>query len=357
MPTAAVPALKPSPGEFRRLLLSWHARSGRHDLPWRGDFSPYRVLVSEFMLQQTTVSTVLPYFHRFMSAFPALKDLAAAPPERVMELWSGLGYYARARNLHAAARMLVDRHGGALPETRDAVEELPGVGRYTAGALLSFIHDKPEALVDGNVIRVLARVYGIDEDVKAPAVQEKIWALAWKLVPPRGARRFNSALMDLGATVCRPSGPDCLVCPFFKACSARRQGRQDDIPLAGADRPKKEMHRHVGLVRDGGRWALVRRPEKGLYAGMWEFPAVETLPGAGAGEVAGALSQVVGAPVRLDRRLAGFTQVLTHRKMHLHPWLGEADSRAGAKGWFSPAEIGGMAIASYTRRLLAMLPR
>jgi A/G-specific adenine glycosylase len=355
MPRPKSAALTPSPVEFRRVLLAWHERSGRHDLPWRGTFSPYRVLVSEFMLQQTTVSTVLPYFRRFMDAFPTLKDLAEAPAERVMELWSGLGYYARARNLHAAARALTDAHGGRLPETREAVEDLPGVGRYTAGALLSFAYDKAEALVDGNVIRVLARIYGIQEDTKDPKVQERIWSLAWALVPPKGARHFNSALMDLGATLCRPAGPDCLVCPFFKTCWARRHGKEDEIPAVGADRPKKEMHRHVGLLRHGGRWALVRRPDKGLYAGLWEFPAVEGGPADGAAAVAAGLSKAVGVPVTLAKSLPGFTQVLSHRLMHLHPWLGEAAGAPAAA--HSPSEIEGMAIASYTRRLLSLLPR
>ena len=209
--------------------------------------------------------------------------------------------------------------------------------------------------MDGNVIRVLARIYGVQDDVKNPETQERLWALAWKLVPPKGARHFNSALMDLGATLCRPAGPDCLVCPFFKTCWARRHGKQDDIPKAAADRPKKEMHRHVGLIRHGSRWALVRRPEKGLYAGMWEFPAEEAPAGAKAADVAAGLSAKRWAPPSLwEKASPASRQVLTHRLMHLHPWLGEADAPIGENA-YSPDEIGGMAIASYTRRLLGLL--
>jgi A/G-specific adenine glycosylase len=252
-------ALTPAPALFRRTLREWYARSGRHDLPWRKKWSAYHVLVSEFMLQQTTVSAVIPYFRRFLKEFPTLKSLAESPVERVLELWSGLGYYARARNLHAAAGLLVRDFGGRLPETAEGVRALPGVGRYTSGALLSFSYDKPEAVVDGNVIRVLSRVYGVRENVKDPAVVEKLWALAWKLVPPEGARHFNSALMDLGATVCRPSAPDCLLCPFFGACAARRQGLQAEIPFAEAARPRREAHLAVALLEKGGRWLLSRR--------------------------------------------------------------------------------------------------
>ncbi|HNG45733.1 MAG TPA: A/G-specific adenine glycosylase, partial [Elusimicrobiota bacterium] len=190
-------ALKAAP--FRSRLLAWYKKHGRHDLPWRkGGWDPYRILVSELMLQQTGVQTVVPYFHRFVKRFPTFKALSRAPQEKVLALWSGLGYYARARNLQKAAQTIVAEHGGRLPRTRAAVEDLSGVGPYTAGALLSFAYNQSEALVDGNVIRVLARVYGIRRNTKEPPVLKKIWDLARSLVPPDGARHFNSALMDLG---------------------------------------------------------------------------------------------------------------------------------------------------------------
>jgi A/G-specific adenine glycosylase len=345
-----------SPAAFRRDLLAWYQRSGRHDLPWRGDFRPYHVLLSEFMLQQTTVSAVIPYFHRFLKAFPDLPALARAPEEKVLELWAGLGYYARARNLRKAAEAVARDWGGRLPETREGCESLPGVGRYTAGALLSFAYDKAEALVDGNVIRVLSRIYGVDEDVKDPKVQEKIWALAWKLVPPKGARHFNSALMDLGASVCRPAGPDCLVCPFFQDCRARIEGRQEELPRASAARPRKLMSLHVGLIRRDGAWAMVRRPAKGLYAGMWEFPSVEASAEGGAAEAAKKLGLLLGADVRVQKELPPVTHILTHRELTLLPWLAAAGEGEGPAAWRSPAEIRRMAVSAYTLKLLKHLP-
>lgn len=351
-----VSALAPSPAAFRRALLTWYKRSGRHDLPWRGDFDPYHVLLSEYMLQQTGVSTVIPYFHRFLKEFPTLGHLARSTEERVLELWAGLGYYARARSLRRAAERMVKEFNGRIPETRDACESLPGVGRYTAGALLSFAYDKPEALVDGNVVRLLSRVYGITDDVKDPKTQEGLWGLAWKLVPPKGARHFNSALMDLGASVCRPSDPDCLVCPLFKDCWARRQGRQEELPHAGADRPRKKIVFHAALIRHGGAWPLLRRPARGLYAGLWEFPTAEMPEDSPAPQVEAALGGLLGVPVRLVKRLPPIIHILTHREMHLHPWLGDAASPGEKASWRSPSDIDGMAISSLTRKLLRLLP-
>lgn len=349
--------LTPSPAAFRRTLQAWYARSGRHDLPWRKKWSPYHVLVSEFMLQQTTVATVIPYFKRFLKEFPTVGRLAEAPVERVLELWSGLGYYARARNLHAAAGMVVRDFAGRLPDTSEGARALPGVGRYTSGALLSFSYDKPEAVVDGNVIRVLCRVYGIRENVKAPATVEKLWALAWRLVPPEGARHFNSALMDFGATVCRPSAPDCLLCPFFGACAARKMGLQAGIPLAAADRPRRQVHMAVGLLQDGGRWLLSRRPAKGLYGGLWEFPGEEIDGKPDARAAGAALSRRLGTPLRAAEALAPVKHVLSHREMHLYPWICQAKPAAlpADHAWVKLEDISRRAVSTLTRRVLAGL--
>lgn len=362
-PTGKDQKLSPSPVSFRKRLLDWHKKSGRHDLPWRSDdWSPYSILVSELMLQQTTVATVIPYFHRFMKAFPNAQKLADAPLDRVMELWSGLGYYARARNLRAAAQMIVKDFSGRMPSTADEVKKLPGVGRYTAGAILSFAFNKPEALVDGNVIRVLSRIYGIRENVKDPKVVEKIWAIAWQIVPPSGARDFNSALMDLGATVCRPSSPDCLVCPFFDACWARKHGAQDEIPVAAADKPRKEIHVHVALAERNGFWALTRRPAKGLYGGLWEFPSVAMAHGSSQLEITAALEELLSARFYGMKSLPPIKHVLSHREMHLHPWIVKMDSNPAEKlndastaSWRPINEIDKMGISSLTRKMLKAL--
>jgi A/G-specific adenine glycosylase len=354
------PGLEPSPAFFRRTLLAWYARSGRHDLPWRGGrATPYAILVSEFMLQQTTVATVIPYYDKFLKTFPTVQKLAKANPERVLELWAGLGYYARARNLHAAAQKIVQEFGGQVPDTREGVESLPGVGRYTAGAILSLAFNKPEPVVDGNVVRVLARVYGVQDDVKDRATVERLWAIAWKLVPPDGARAFNSALMDFGATLCRPSGPDCLVCPFFAVCRARLEGRQEEIPWAAAARPRKEVHLVVGLVRRKNKWAMVRRPSGGLYGGLWEFPGTGVSGDQKGEDVLRRFLAGLGLTVRLTGKLETISHILSHRELRLHPWLCEdAGGEDGLSpipegGWFSAGEIKSMAVSSLTRRLAA----
>ncbi|MBL0349265.1 MAG: A/G-specific adenine glycosylase [Elusimicrobia bacterium] len=355
---------------FRTRLLAWYKKHGRHDLPWRRGFrslrdrppslssgkgrsgpDPYRILVSELMLQQTGVQTVIPYFHRFLKRFPTFKILARAPQEKVLERWSGLGYYARARNLQKAAQKIVAEHAGRLPRTRAEVEDLPGVGPYTAGALLSFAYDQPEALVDGNVIRVLSRVYGIRRNTKEPPVLKKIWDLARTLVPPDGARHFNSALMDLGATVCKPASPDCAVCPLAARCWANRKGRPSDLPVVGADGPKKLLHIHAAIVEKGGRWLLRRRPATGLYAGLWEFPGLEFKDPPPTAQVARFLRDRFNAAPSSPRPLAALRHTLSHREIVVHPWRCTLEKTAGGNRWFPAKDINRLAISSLTRRV------
>jgi A/G-specific adenine glycosylase len=259
---------------FRRRLKTWYRTQGRHDLPWRGTFAPYPVLVSEFMLQQTTVSTVIPYFHRFLKAFPSLSHLARAPLEKVLQQWAGLGYYARARNLHRTAQILLREHNAKVPITREQAENLPGVGPYTAGALLSFAYDQPEAVVDGNVIRVLSRIFGIKGDSRRPEVLAHLWDVARRLVPPSGARHFNSALMDFGATVCKPGLPDCPGCPFASMCWAQKMGWVDRLPVVRSDKAKTIVRLSVFRIDTAGRILFRRRPARGLWGGLWELPMV-----------------------------------------------------------------------------------
>jgi A/G-specific adenine glycosylase len=345
-----------NPTEVRRALLKWYDRQGRAELPWRIPWNPYHILVSEFMLQQTTVATVIPYFHRFLKKFPTLRSLAKAPQERVLELWSGLGYYARGRNLHAAAQKIERDFGGNLPDTRESVQSLPGIGPYTAGALLSFAYNKPEALVDGNVIRVLSRLDGIRGSIGDTEFVEKIWARARTLVPPRGARLFNSALMDLGATVCRPDQPDCPLCPFKKICWANEHKKQGEIPAAKTPISKKRVFLDVALVENSNRWLLTRRPERGLYGGLWEFPTVEkssgkSLPAA----VEHALTEKVGFPLQIQRPLPPVRHILSHRELILRPWLcrpkSSRDSLQKGSEWCATKNVTSLAISSLTRRI------
>lgn len=307
------------------------------------------------MLQQTTVATVIPYYHRFLKSFPTVEALAAAPLERVLEHWSGLGYYARARNLHAAAKRVAGDFGGVFPSDKESVLSLPGVGPYTAGALLSFAYDRPEALVDGNVVRVLSRIYGVTENTKDPAVLKKIWGLARAVVPQDGARHFNSALMDLGATVCRPAAASCMSCAFFKSCWARRNNRQEEVPLIISKLKRKTIHMHAGLMENDGRLALVQRAGEGLYGGLWEFPTESTAGNrVSSREIENIFRRQWGKDLRAEKHLPTIRHVLTHRDLFVTPWVLAAKEmeEKPALRWFAAEDVDKLAISSLTRRIL-----
>lgn len=266
-----------SAAALRRALLSWY-RKNRRRLPWREKVSPYRTWVSEIMLQQTTVGTVIPYYERFLKAFPTAAALARASEPRVLRLWAGLGYYSRARNLRAAARKVVAEHGGAFPSSFDAVLALPGVGRYTAGAILSIAFEKPYPVVDGNVMRVLARLYALKGDIKKARTQKKMWALAGKLMPSKNCGDWNQALMELGATVCRPEGPNCAACPAARLCKAKALGLQDALPVSGADRePVKLSWTLLWAEKDGSVLLWKRGEDERFLPGHWGLPEARHL--------------------------------------------------------------------------------
>jgi A/G-specific adenine glycosylase len=281
--TAGVPPARraaggTSPAAAARRLLDWYARSAR-DLPWRRHPDPYRVWVSEILLQQTTVAAAGPYFERFVARFPDVRALAAAREPAVLALWSGLGYYHRARNLLAAARVIRDRHQGRVPHDPAALRALPGVGPYTTGAILSIGHGIPAAALDGNIVRVAARLGGVSEPVQRAATRRRLEKIVLDMMPAAEASAFNQALMDLGALVCLPAAPRCGECPVAGACAARRSGSQASIPLVPA-RPAALRVELVALVvtrrapgKAGGVQALLaRRAPAGLLGGMWEFP-------------------------------------------------------------------------------------
>lgn len=331
---------------FRRRLARWYKRHGRHDLPWRGSFDTYRVLVSEFMLQQTTVGTVIPYFHRFLASFPTLKKLARAPLEKVLERWAGLGYYARARNLHRTAQVLVNHHGASLPKTRALAESFPGVGPYTAGALLSFAHDLPEALVDGNVIRVLSRVFGVKGDPQRNEIRQGFWDLARVLVPPEGGRHYNSALMDFGATVCTPGLPECPVCPLSSVCWARRNGWVDRLPAPKPDSPKPVVGLNAFIVEKGDQILLRRRPLGGLWGGLWELPNVE-------GPIQQKKSVCVdGGEIAPVQRKGEVRHVLSHRDLRVTLWEGRLVRAIPKSKWVRRSAVRSMAVSALTAKLI-----
>ena len=254
-------------------LLGWFEREGRKDLPWQRDPTPYRVWVSEIMLQQTQVAVVIPYFERFMDRLPTLVDLAEAPPDVVLALWSGLGYYARARNLHRAARQIQERHGGRFPTEIETVQSLPGIGRSTAGAILSLSLDQPHPILDGNVKRVLARRFGVEGWPGRAPVLAELWRLTERHTPSERPGAYNQAMMDLGATLCTRSAPRCDRCPLETDCIARLQGRQQELPGA---RPARTLIRRQTLMilarNPRGEILLERRPPAGIWGGLWSLP-------------------------------------------------------------------------------------
>ncbi len=302
----------------RAALLRWY-RAHHRDLPWRRTRDPYSVWISENMLQQTRVETVIPYYERFMKKFPDVFALASADRDAVLGIWAGLGYYGRARNLHAAAQRVVDEFDGRLPCEVEVLRALPGIGRYTAGAVASIAFDRPEPAVDGNVVRVLARLYGIRNDVKQPQTAEALWKRAAELVRGRAPGDFNQALMELGATICTPRAPRCLACPLARWCNARRNGDAESLPVKAAKVKPKLAYAVAALLLRRGRLLAVRRPPRGLLGGLWELPGgsllAEEKPERG---LLRCLRETTGLHVNAATPLGVVEHVFSHRYLFLH---------------------------------------
>lgn len=259
-------------------LLDWFDRHGRHDLPWQQNPTPYRVWVSEIMLQQTQVATVIPFYARFMARFPEVQALAKGPLDEVLHLWSGLGYYARARNLHRAAQVLTAEYGGEFPDDPERLQALPGIGRSTAGAILALSRGRRHAILDGNVRRVLARCFGVEGWPGERAVESRLWALAEACTPQARVDAYTQAIMDLGATVCTRARPACATCPLKEGCNARATGRQSALP---APRPRRQRRLRQTIMLllqspDGATW-LETRPQRGLWGGLHGFPEFDSI--------------------------------------------------------------------------------
>jgi A/G-specific adenine glycosylase len=358
--TAPVPTPMPSPAAARAFagrLLDWFERHGRHDLPWQRDATPYRVWVSEIMLQQTQVAVVVPYFERFMARFPDLPTLAGAEPDDVLQLWSGLGYYARARNLHRAARLIVTEHQGRFPERIEVLESLPGIGRSTAGAILSLALGQHHPILDGNCKRVLARYFAIPGWTGSTAVLAKLWALAEALTPVHRVAAFNQAMMDLGATLCKRSRPACPACPLAAECQARLQDRAHELP---APKPRKQAAlraAQVLLIRDAqGRVFLERRPPVGIWGGLWTPPEI----GPDADVRAWCLERF-GASVRRLEMLPPRRHTFSHFQLEMRPVLIDLSAPGCRIGdnpgatWIDPARIDAFGLPAPIRRMLVEL--
>ncbi|MDQ2702622.1 MAG: A/G-specific adenine glycosylase [Pseudomonadota bacterium] len=339
-------------------LLEWFDHNGRHDLPWQHPRTPYRVWLSEIMLQQTQVRVVIPYFERFVAALPDVAALARAPLDDVLALWSGLGYYARARNLHAAARACIERHGGELPRDADALVALPGIGRSTAGAILAQAWGDRFPILDGNVKRVLARFHGVAGWPGSPAVEKTLWALAEAQLPDARLADYTQAQMDFGATLCTRFDPACGACPLQDGCTALRDGRVAELPTPKPGKPLPERSAVVMLLQDGdGRVLLQRRPASGVWAALWSLPEADVHARA-----RDWLAAHADADYDDGASLAAIAHGFTHYRLQLQPmhWrevaLRPRVADNGDLRWVARADMAALGIPAPIRKLLESLP-
>lgn len=346
-----------APVDFASTLIAWQREHGRHDLPWQHG-EAYGVWVSEIMLQQTQVQTVIGYYARFMTRFPTLQALAAADEAAVMEAWSGLGYYARARNLHRAARDVVTRFGGAFPRAVEDIESLPGIGRSTAAAIASFCFGAHEPILDGNVKRVFARVFGVEGFPGQRAIEQHMWSLAREQMPESNGATYTQALMDLGATVCTRGRPRCAVCPVSDRCIANRTARQGELPTPRPPKVRPLRLRFALLIITRDQVLLERRPGQGIWGGLLSLPelAAQTLPDAvrEAADWAAARGLACGDGEPLAPLVHGFT----HFELHLVPLRLRLDSPTTLVGatslhWLTLDTVGDAALPAPVRRLFA----
>ena len=353
--------LEPRYKKVPTLLLRWFEQHAR-DLPWRRTRDPYAIWIAEIMLQQTQSDTVKPYYHRFLTRFPTVRHLARARLDSVLKVWEGLGYYCRARNLHRAAQKIVREFAGRLPQTKQELLGLPGVGLYTAGAIASIAFGRDEPLVDGNVTRVLCRLFGIHENPRFANVRKNLWNLAEKLLPSGKAGAFNQALMELGATVCLPRSPQCDICPLGRICSARKHGEQEKLPIRVMKKPLPRYKVAVAVIYKNGRILIDKRKPDGLLGGLWEFPGGkvrkdESLEAALSREV----REELGVTIRILRPLATVQHSYSHFSVTLHAF--ECAYAAGKPRchtcvdykWVHPEQLRNFAFPAANKKIIAAL--
>ncbi len=346
------------PALARRALLGWY-RSERRDLPWRRTRDPYAIWVSETMLQQTRVEAVIPYYERFLARFPDVDALATADLDDVLSLWAGLGYYTRARNLKRAAEQVVTRFAGRVPDGVDMLRELPGVGRYTAGAIASIAFDHPAPIVDGNVARVLARLIGLRDPIESSAMKARLWEEAGRLADGPSPGDLNQALMELGARVCVPRAPRCNVCPVSRFCDACAAGDAESLPVRAPKRAPKQVHSVAALVLRRGKALAVQRPAKGLLGGLWELPGGEIAARErGPAVLARVLRERTGLDIARVTRAGRFDYAFTHRALRITVYRCEAASgRVQLDGWdrhrwISPERFAELPLGTVSKRAL-----
>ena len=347
-----------NPTSLAKVLIRWYTKN-RRDLPWRPPMGkskpvdPYAVLISEFMLQQTQVATVSGYFLRFMEVFPTLSALGVASEHDVLRLWQGLGYYSRARNLLATARRIQADFGGRIPNEVSELTALPGIGRYTAGAIASIAFDRRAAILDGNVARVLCRLEKIRSDPREPRTVRRLWRLAEKILPRRRCGQFNSALMELGATVCTPRRPKCPTCPVRRFCRAAAAGLQEIIPPPRKSRPTPILARWTICVHRNHRWLLERRPSTGRWAGLWQFPTIE----ADHRPTAATIGPRIGLSIADLREIGQIRHALTHRRYVFTAYMATATTapRLQNRKWIKLADLHKFPLSRPQLRIAEML--
>ncbi len=346
---------------FASSLLSWY-RAHRRDLPWRRTRDPYRILLSEIMLQQTQVQTVIPYYQRWVKIFPTFHVLAKAPLNQVLKQWEGLGYYSRARNFHALAKTVVAQHRGRLPSTFDELKALPGIGRYTAGAVLSIAFGKDFPVVDGNVMRVLARHFAIRKDISEAATQQDLWSLAERMLPKGAAGDYNQTVMELGAIICTPHSPLCPQCPVRKTCKAFAKDLQNELPIKKKKPATPHYHIGAGVIWHRGKILISQRPLDGLLGGLWEFPGGKQELGESIQKtVRREILEELGIRVKVGAKIAEVDHAYSHFKITLHAHdcayqsgqvqsLGVMDWR-----WVRPKELQRFAFPAANQPIIAKL--
>ena len=344
-------------------LLAWYRREKR-DLPWRDTTDPYHVLLSEFMLQQTQVKTVIPYYRRFLRDFPTVQDLARTPRDRVLKAWEGLGYYTRARNLHRTAQYIVDRFNGAVPDVYDDLSSLPGFGPYTTAAVLSIAYDRDYAVLDGNVIRVLCRLFDIQDDIAQTRTRTHLQKLADKLLHSGDAGEYNQAIMELGATVCRPRAPRCSSCPIDEHCAAFQAGTAESLPVRAPKKPRPHHILGVGIVSRNERVLIARRPENGLLGGLWEFPSTRQLEDEPLSDTCiRAVREATGVDAAVRNRFRTVRHGFTHFSVTMHAFQCEyKGGKARARNcsdvrWVATDGLGDYAFSRANRKLIEYLDR
>ncbi len=342
--------------QFQQDLIGWFQKEQR-DLPWRRTADPYQIWISEVMLQQTRVDTVIPYYKRFVEQFPTVDSLAAAEEETLLKLWEGLGYYSRARNLQAGVREVAANYGGVVPNTRKEISALKGVGPYTAGAVLSIAYGVPEHAVDGNVMRVLSRILLIEEDIAKPKTRKVFEQAVTELISHEDPSSFNQGLMELGALICTPTSPKCLLCPVRDHCEAFHAGKETDLPIKTKTKKNRSVDFAMAAIRSGDKILMEQRPDKGLLAGMWQYPMLELTETADSGKIGALYGELLQTEILGIKKITAFKHVFSHLTWNVDGYLAEAEEFTPPEKmkWVTPEQLARLPIAGPGQKMKTAL--